>query len=549
MERDARGRGSRRTALLALLPLLASACLERRGANDERKAHECTACHGELGRSGDAITRSAPPRDLHGNRGTEYPGVGAHAQHLYGSPTHGPVPCVECHVVPERTTSPGHADTSEPAELIWGPLATQGGRSPTYDRGTRGCSDSYCHRASDAVWTQPRTSEQACGSCHGLPPPPPHPESDQCFACHGEVIGIGNVFADPKLHVDGQVQVRDVGCSDCHGSPQTPAPPVDLARGEEPTSRGVGAHTVHLQGGGSGRPLACEECHHVPATTDDPAHFGPLPADVQLTGVASAYQQSPSYDAEALRCADSWCHGPRSAGATSPAWNSNQPLDCAGCHGLPPPAPHPQVEACSLCHGDVVAPDQRTIVARERHVDGVVDLLELECTSCHGDMNPAPPKDLSGATDPSSPGVGAHQTHLSGGNVSRPVFCRECHVVPNELLSPGHVDSFRPAELRFGGAAIAYDAKPVYTNGTCANTYCHGAQLSGGDPSGGSLTVPSWTTVDGSQSACGTCHGLPPPPPHPARADCSACHQNIASDGTFIRRDLHVNGDVTFSLR
>jgi hypothetical protein len=73
-----------------------------------------------------------------------------------------------------------------------------------------------------------------------------------------------------------------------------------------------------------------------------------------------------------------------------------------------------------------------------------------------------------------------------------------------------------------------------------------------GHASGGSNTAPSWTTVDGTQAACGACHGLPPPRPHP-KAElnpvCNACHKNIASDNTtFLRPELHVDGIVTFEL-
>ena len=62
------------------------------------------------------------------------------------------------------------------------------------------------------------------------------------------------------------------------------------------------------------------------------------------------------------------------------------------------------------------------------------------------------------------------------------------------------------------------------------------------------VTTPEWTRVDGSQATCGSCHGLPPPAPHPYYAEaCSDCHENVAADNvSFLRPDLHVDGVVTF---
>lgn len=48
---------------------------------------------------------------------------------------------------------------------------------------------------------------------------------------------------------------------------------------------------------------------------------------------------------------------------------------------------------------------------------------------------------------------------------------------------------------------------------------CHGAV-----EKGGSATAPKWTQVDGTQVTCGSCHGLPPPAPHPEGTNCASCH-------------------------
>jgi hypothetical protein len=197
-----------------------------------------------------------------------------------------------------------------------------------------------------------------------------------------------------------------------------------------------------------------------------------------------------------------------------------------------------------------VGTDDVTIIDRARHVDGVVDVdVDPSCTSCHGGENPAPPSDVSGHLATTFPGVGAHQAHLTAGERARAVPCSECHVVPLDPLAPGHIDTPLPAELAFSGVATAFGAAPVYEGGTCGQTACHGAVFPDGHHSGGTNLTPQWTQVDGSQASCGSCHGLPPPRPHPLPTDCSQCHEDVASDNqSFVHPELHVDGIVTFTV-
>lgn len=537
-------------ALVGATLLASTSCLSRRQADDGPR-DSCTSCHGDARRAGEALLKAAPPNDLLGARATGYPGVGAHLLHLQASATHGPVACRECHRVPDRTDSPGHADDAGPAELDFGELARSNGAQPRYDFVTRRCSNSYCHAAAQAVWTEPRSSAAACGSCHGLPPPAPHPQSDRCFTCHGQVIDAERHFVAPELHVDGDVQLRAESCTQCHGQGNEPAPPFDTLGNDRRLARGVGAHAAHLSGGGAGRPLACRECHDVPEDASDFAHADGLPAEVRLVGPAQTDRPLARFDSRSTTCVDSWCHGPGAGSNSSPSWTSSRSLDCAGCHETPPAPPHPQVRACARCHGEIVSDDDRTIIDRARHVDGVVDVsLEQGCTACHGQDDAAPPLDTLGHEATSFRGVGAHRTHVLGTERSRAVPCAECHVVPTQVLAPGHVDSALPAELTFSGAALAFGAAPGFNGTTCTKTACHGAVFPRAHESGGSLKEPNWTLVDGSQAACGTCHGLPPPRPHPYYAsDCGRCHENMTPDGrAFVRPELHVDGVVTFKL-
>ena len=540
--RQARASGS--TAILALAlsvaaTLGASSCLSRRDPQPSDRERGCTACHGDARRGGAPLLQAAPPYDLSRARQSGYPGVGAHSIHLQASETHGAVACDECHVVPERVDSPGHADDGAPAEIVFGSLASHGGLEPTYDFIARRCDNSYCHGGAQAVWTEPRDSTGACGSCHGLPPPAPHPQSELCASCHGSVIDEARHIRAPELHVNGTVELVATSCTQCHGSGDEPAPPRDSEGHGSIAAIGVGAHAAHLDGGAWSRPLACSECHEVPEQVDDFAHADGVPAEVALLGVAQTGARAPDWDRAEATCVDSWCHGPGSSLTNqAPRWNEPIELGCASCHESPPAAPHPQLADCSHCHGQVVAEDDLSMLDRNRHVDGVVDVfVDQTCTSCHGGDNPAPQ-------------LGAHQTHVLGTSRSRAVACQSCHQVPAEVLSPGHVDTPLPAEVTFTGAALAFGATPSLSNDTCSNTSCHGAVFPGGHASGGSLTAPKWSQVDGSQAACGTCHGLPPPRPHPYYSeDCGRCHKNLSADGqSFLRPELHVDGIVTFEL-
>jgi predicted CxxxxCH...CXXCH cytochrome family protein len=327
------------------------------------------------------------------------------------------------------------------------------------------------------------------------------------------------------------------------------APPKDLSGNTAVTALGVGAHRVHLAGGDVSRAVACTECHAVPAKEDDPGHRdSALPAEVQLTGVATSENRVPVWNRQKRSCANAWCHSPTAPGP-SPEWTSDAGrLPCNGCHGTPPAPPHPQMTDCSRCHGAVVGDDDKSIKDKSRHVDGKIDVVVPEpCTSCHGGTNNAPPTDTTGSSSTSSPGVGAHQAHVVGKGSARKVACSECHVVPGKWSDPGHLDSASPAELTFSGVATTGGAAPVYSGGSCQKTYCHGASFPKGN-SGGALTEPVWTKVDGSQISCGNCHSLPPAPPHLNFAGCSGCHKNIDASLKFLFPDTHIDGVVTFSV-
>jgi len=169
------------------------------------------------------------------------------------------------------------------------------------------------------------------------------------------------------------------------------------------------------------------------------------------------------------------------------------------------------------------------------------------CTSCHGNsaetatpadpLYAAPPVDVLGNSATTFLGVGAHQSHLNAGALSVAIACTECHVVPSGTSNHPNGD----LNVTFGPLATTADATPSWnaSTGTCSGVYCHGGTLNSG-----SYTTPIWTIVNGTQAACGTCHGIPPPPStgHVTLTDCGACHCGYTS--STVNLSTHINGIV-----
>jgi hypothetical protein len=223
---------------------------------------------------------------------------------------------------------------------------------------------------------------------------------------------------------------------------------------------------------------------------------------------------------------------------------------------VPPPRTtgHPQLLDCGRCHDGYTS----TSVNLGTHLDGKVDVNVLGCTTCHGDagrtsgaggvlLAAAPPADTTGSLQTTSPGVGAHEAHLTPGPIATAFDCTQCHTVPTGVGAhpTGTVD------LTWGPIATAAGAAPSYSGGACSN-YCHGASLQGG-----TNARPQWTKVDGTQATCGTCHGLPPAsypstahPRYVLTVACAICHPETATvdasgaDTILVSGGKHVNGVV-----
>lgn len=337
------------------------------------------------------------------------------------------------------------------------------------------------------------------------------------------------------------------GCSDCHGSPASPAPPSALGGGTARSDRGVGAHEVHLLGSPIAGPVACAECHHVPGSTDAEGHVDtPWPAEVGWADSTLAKSGAEPFDAAGLTCTV-YCHGASMGEGPSPPWTSEDGLGCAGCHGFPPAPPHPDAPECASCHpvGAGLQVDPAV------HVNGVVDFLGGPsdtgetggCAGCHGSGDHlAPPPDTEGRTDTTLLSVGAHAVHVDGSASSAPVPCATCHPIPATVDAPGHRDG--EADVVFSGLATTAAGGSVSTfspawdegSATCAGTACHAR--------GGTAPAPVWNQVDGTQATCGSCHALPPPSPHPASSSCSGCHPTAGPGPAIVDPAHHADGRV-----
>jgi predicted CxxxxCH...CXXCH cytochrome family protein len=340
--------------------------------------------------------------------------VGAHTTHVSGSAIAPPFDCSTCHVKPADALSPGHVDGAT-ATVTFGGLATNGALvPPSWDRGSATCASTYCHGATlgggtnkAPVWTSVGTGEASCGSCHGLPPPAPHPAVTgltSCNGCHPDTVDAsGRVIAPASggKHLNGVLEISgghpaswmdpsslgfhaysaDAGlaacqachgpqldrfangncaschgtswatsCTMCHGDPAraaNKAAPPRTIYGMDADPIRVGAHAAHLAGGPMAGPFTCDVCHVVPADAFSAGHIDQGTATLTFGGLAVAPDAAaPTWSRSTATCASTYCHGATLGGGSNktPVWTGGSAqAACGSCHGTPPPAPHPAV--------------------------------------------------------------------------------------------------------------------------------------------------------------------------------------------------------------
>ena len=229
------------------------------------------------------------------------------------------------------------------------------------------------------------------------------------------------------------------------------------------------------------------------------------------------------------------------------------------------------MRSCKRCHGAQYDGGTARVSCRTCHTQPAGPEA---CTTCHGSVNPAPPKALDGSWAETLKGVGAHQEHLMAtDSLSSQVKCSECHSVPQAVYAAGHLDVPAAGRVVFNDtlanlvtAGGSYVPHPAYdaANLRCNNTYCHGAwrlerssqpaafrfAFSDSVMSGANY-APRWTAGEQGDS-CGSCHGLPPAghvqtlPGGPIqRTTCYQCHsQTVDQAGNILDRSKHVNGKI-----
>ena len=221
--------------------------------------------------------------------------------------------------------------------------------------------------------------------------------------------------------------------------------------------------------------------------------------------------------------------------------------NCSLCHGFPPIPPHVPKTDCDSCHEAVVTEDGKFYINASSHMNGQLDVLVLNCNSCHGNgASNAPPVALNSETSTTYIGVGAHQEHLNAHNLRDPIACTECHLVPTTVQQEGHIDHTITPEITWGPLATSLGANPAWnrSSATCSSTYCHGGGLL--PNARGTNSTPTWTTVDQSQVTCSSCHGYPPSiQPHYGSMGsnnlCYNCHMDSGSARSTIQNQPQID--------
>jgi hypothetical protein len=265
---------------------------------------------------------------------------------------------------------------------------------------------------------------------------------------------------------------------------------------------------------------------------------------------------------------------------------------CEGCHGFPPPAPHPLNAACQRCHPAILDDDGLVVPDATTHMDGEVELGAppggggggaTACTSftysafgpcvngtqtrtvltsspagcTGGDPVLAQPCGGGGTTCPNPP---VAPTCVACHGLPPPTphpqdaSCHACHGATvdasNAILTAGGqhadggVDLVPPTDgctgsITPGGGnggttcnSFTYSAFGACVDGTQARTVLSSspAGCTGGDPVLSQPCDGGGTTCPDPPVAptCTACHGLPPPPGHPQNANCHACHATVA---------------------
>ncbi|HKP62603.1 MAG TPA: CxxxxCH/CxxCH domain-containing protein [Polyangiales bacterium] len=501
----------RHLAFTACLYLLTSACQEERAETAPEPVYagdlehvlqsRCERCHGEedagAGYRVDsyASTLGCPSSDP--ERRAVDPG-----------PDGGPA-------ILEVLERPDHADLLESDERVrlsdWVKLEVALRYSAVHTLQISNSRSSDWHGKLAAVdhFAPLRDAENAgvCGRCHRGAPVTPEgvnasaPGAPACTQCHTQPEGV-------------------LACGTCHGDGAARAyPPRDVCLfGSSPPD----AHRAHVESTRlRSQPLACTTCH--PATEQ----LG----DTHANGEIDVVLADGTYDPQTGKCSVG-CHNQGGA-RPEPTFHEAGPLGCNDCHGSPPKQHY--AGPCNDCHAGVNASGTE-LINTALHMNGRVDVGDGggECGACHGK-----------GSDP-MPQTSSHQLHRAT-QLTREVTCTECHVVPQTVDSPGHLDhgESTPADVVFGARATARAQPANIEAHTCRAIACHGAGLPEGIERALVWDAPA-------AGGCGGCHGVPPTVDHPRDKGCASltCHGEEVTLGgdppaiTPAGRNAHIDGAI-----
>lgn len=388
----------------------------------------------------------------------------------------------------------------------------------------------------------------------------------ECTQCHGEGFTGGSVSPTCKdchstidVHVDG---LLNPSTDDFHGK--------YIAAHEDAFENCAQCHGDDYTGGRAA--ITCANCHEGIEVHVD---------GIMTPGTDAFHANFIASNNLFMECAD--CHGEGfQGGIASPT--------CANCHngigvhkdGIFNPSSENfhgnfirednwQLENCQACHGeDYSGGDVATTSCLTCHTSAAGPEA---CNTCHGNFMDirriSPPQGTANETETSSPAVGAHQSHLADLELRDETSCADCHKVVTSFDAEGHIDDTERSEVIFsefansGPSEAGYDFDGL----TCQNTYCHGNFVftstnpaydpiyETGEITGNNYS-PIWNKVDGTQAACGTCHGeidnngqlvTPLPNGHYGEfelEDCASCHTSVVdAAGNIIDPEKHINGE------
>ncbi|MDE3058046.1 MAG: hypothetical protein KGJ59_08830 [Bacteroidota bacterium] len=268
----------------------------------------------------------------------------------------------------------------------------------------------------------PEWSDAASPGFHGVVLGAEHYDWATCGRCHAKNFegGTSGVSCEASgCHVSANgTQKSPESCNTCHGSFRAEAsdtlswaPPRAVNGDTITTSRGVGAHQVHVNADASGQRVECKECHTVPTEVFQAGHLdASASAKVVFNGTRAVTVTAngtlvphPSYDPAALQCSNTFCHGNwkalKSSAPTinqqfysdsvmvgnndSPQWTGGaSQAACGTCHGLPPQGHVPLAgnlagAKCSDCHQGVVDANNN-ILNTGLHMNGKIDVFSTE---------------------------------------------------------------------------------------------------------------------------------------------------------------------------